>query len=931
MATNHQDQPISAPPETFLRITTAFKNEREGYQALAKFLEKVFAAAAQRMHVSAFVQARTKSPASFAEKVIRKLVKYESEPGYDITDRCGLRVICENRADIELLKTYVKNNFLIDEANSLDKSEELKVDSFGYRSVHYVIQLKDDIPSLAGIKLPDPTLVPRGNKGFKAEVQIRSLMEHCWAAGLHDRFYKTKINRPLSLEREGAGLAAALEAADARCERLCAEVDQYLGDYTAYMNQDEMQKEVRILKQARECEESDRQCGAITLRIARYHRLSGNTAEAHGELEQAFQALGDSAPADLVCELGYLKCLLHEETPNGKDFKRGIELLRKVAGEIPIDRKEEEKKPTGEFPELPQQRALRALACERLADNLCLLQKANKKEVRDYYRQAHELAPANPYYFTAYIEHQVCCDRHTLGFLELAAPLMRQAIDRCREHIDVGIELPQAYFTIARLHILLWNFQEAFEMYLYAIDQLLSHKRVHGERYFLREAGFLTRLLDEVLPENDTRIPQCLILRKLIQLASAVCRGRTDELPPASAPFHSLLREKFPTSPCGNALIIAGGAFKMNSTEVSAYKPLLQQVLRHADGLVISGGTKVGIPGLVGEVVAELRNEGAWKGALVGYIPRKLPTDAPLDNDRYDAIFQSEGDKFSALESLQNWIDLLQAGLQAPRVRLLGINGGDLSTLDYRMALAMGAKVGIIERSGRAADAILLDPLWKKHPRLLGLPPEMLDEATLRAFVRPPLVENLRLQDEDTLDKLAGIAHDFYIRDNPYSETEPSRLKYAKLRKDFKDSNRQQVLYACEILKASGYDLVEFKLPPEVLELEKTDPKKFTEEVWRIVKETTPPELLPVTGERALLDQMGALEHGRWNIERLSSGWRPGPKKDVALRLSDCLKPYEQLPDHIRQYDRNAIQSYAFILAQVNLRIVKINHPAASR
>jgi len=45
-------------------------------------------------------------------------------------------------------------------------------------------------------------------------------------------------------------------------------------------------------------------------------------------------------------------------------------------------------------------------------------------------------------------------------------------------------------------------------------------------------------------------------------------------------------------------------------------------------------------------------------------------------------------------------------------VRLLGFNGGRISAVEYAVAAAFGARVGIVEGSGRAAAEFLADPLW---------------------------------------------------------------------------------------------------------------------------------------------------------------------------------------------------------------------------
>ena len=70
---------------------------------------------------------------------------------------------------------------------------------------------------------------------------------------------------------------------------------------------------------------------------------------------------------------------------------------------------------------------------------------------------------------------------------------------------------------------------------------------------------------------------------------------------------------------------------------------------------------------------------------------------------------------------MQNWIDLLASGINPVNIKLLGINGGDISAAEYRIALALGATVGVIAESGRAAADIAVDPDWRCHPKLVIL------------------------------------------------------------------------------------------------------------------------------------------------------------------------------------------------------------------
>ena len=85
---------------------------------------------------------------------------------------------------------WVEDEFEIDRANSGDKLDLLGADKFGYRSVHYVIEMRPGTP--AGIP---PELV-----GMKAELQIRTIAQHAWSDVGHDLIYKAECDVPDLLE-----------------------------------------------------------------------------------------------------------------------------------------------------------------------------------------------------------------------------------------------------------------------------------------------------------------------------------------------------------------------------------------------------------------------------------------------------------------------------------------------------------------------------------------------------------------------------------------------------------------------------------------------------------------------------------------------------------------------------------------------------------
>lgn len=153
-------------------------------------------------------------------------------------------------------------------------------------------------------------------------------------------------------------------------------------------------------------------------------------------------------------------------------------------------------------------------------------------------------------------------------------------------------------------------------------------------------------------------------------------------------------------------LIIAGGASLMNETKVNEYHNVLLNLMSDFKGTIVSGGTTVGIPGLVGQVKTELEQNKTGEFDLLGYLPQTLP-DNVNKFLAYDYLFETDSDDFSVLEVLNYWSDIILAGNDPSNVILIGIDGGEISMLEYKIALLLDAKVCLIEGSGRAADELL--------------------------------------------------------------------------------------------------------------------------------------------------------------------------------------------------------------------------------
>ncbi|MBI3234102.1 MAG: (p)ppGpp synthetase, partial [Bacteroidetes bacterium] len=161
---------------------------------------------------------RVKKRDSLEKKIVKKNFKYKKLD--EITDLVGFRAITYFEDDIEKIADLIRDEFDIDIKNSIDK-RQLETDKFGYRSLHFVLSLKQERLKLTEYKR---------FLGLKAEIQIRSILQHSWAEIEHDLGYKGESEIPLNAKRTFYRVAALLEQADIEFVKLKALIAEHQQD-----------------------------------------------------------------------------------------------------------------------------------------------------------------------------------------------------------------------------------------------------------------------------------------------------------------------------------------------------------------------------------------------------------------------------------------------------------------------------------------------------------------------------------------------------------------------------------------------------------------------------------------------------------------------------------------------------------------------------
>ena len=799
------------------------------YQRYAQVLRKVLEKAAKKHAPMAIVQTRPKSIASFGEKMLRKKSKYRDSVNR-ITDLCGGRVITPTLNEVKAISEFVERHFDIDWDNTIDVSQRLRPTEFGYRSIHYVVKFKPGIFPTKDIDVK----IPEEVFDLKAEIQVRTILEHAWAVFAHEYSYKGAFKIPEKWQRELATLAAMLEGADSSFATIWAGLQRYAANYGAYMTEERLRDEIDNLEIILE---HDPENAELAARI-------GKLAITLEDWQKAIDVLSryvDSEYQPILRDLGVALCKLHEAYPASQEYRKGQEYIEAAVAQSSRD-------------------------SDAIASLAGTWKGVDEDKARELYRQAFEVTPSDPYPLGNYLEYEIIRLRDT-SIVSLLRPMINAAIQRCRDQADVGMNLPWAFYDMGKFYLLLRMPYESLMAYAKAIQLSTAAFMVDTSLQSLDKLD----VIRDTLPGHEWAW-RLLLVGQATKFPSG---ERADRVKTLASTGRELIT--------GPVVIVAGGCNASVEQQMQDYRQLMLEAFQDFEGTIISGGTTAGIGGLVGEVGQKYPNI----VRRIGYVPKETLAGVSVDK-RYSEIRYTEGNSFSPMEPLQYWTDIIASGVHPSQVKLLGISGGTIAAVEYRMALALGAIVAVVEGSGGEAGKLLTDDDWNASKTLVRLPA---DAMTVRAFIgsrEPKMAPDIR-------ETIARAIHENYrlVRAGSLYSDDPAMTDWGKLPDYLEESNRQQADQILEKLHQIGCTVHEVTNRPVAL----------------------------VTFSKDEIEAMAAMEHARWNVERLLGGWTWAKERDLIKRTSPYLVGWFELPDEVKEWDREMVRKIPELLAEVGLEV----------
>ncbi len=161
---------------------------------------------------------RTKELESFLDKAAKparddpSAFKYD-DPRKQITDLSGLRVTVLLQDTVRVAEDVIRRTFKARAPEVAPESADPTVP--GYLSVHYLVELPQQWWGLGDYA------------GLKAEIQLRTVLQHAWAQIQHDILYKESgLPSSPGVERRLRGLAGMLELADREFQVIRSELEE---------------------------------------------------------------------------------------------------------------------------------------------------------------------------------------------------------------------------------------------------------------------------------------------------------------------------------------------------------------------------------------------------------------------------------------------------------------------------------------------------------------------------------------------------------------------------------------------------------------------------------------------------------------------------------------------------------------------------------
>ncbi len=651
-----------------------YKELRPFYEDYSKIIVTIVENIVQGCSSEHIIQNRVKTISSFANKLFNPDIKY-TDPIAEINDLCGIRIILPNVNEMNDVIQALRDIFLISIGSISENPQETEELQYPEHYQKFIIQLTPDLKLYDRLNLE----IPDNFFNLKTEIQIGTYISHGWAANQYKIFSEYEFEVPKLYKQELSRVRTLLSIEDNALNELVDKMQHYEAVYGAYMSNEKIKAEIDRLMLVYEADKNNYQVGYRIARLAMAINDMDKSIEILNEIvkSESFKKASDPEIAEILRDLGISHHIKYKKTPESSEFLQGKSYLKEAIQINPFD----------------------SDAWASLGG--VFKQQKNYDDALDSYMEALKVDPGNPYPLGNYLILLIQ-QSGDISQIDKHREMIHKGIERRLTQARVMVDMPWSYFDLGLFNLLLGNVMDALDYYLKAI-------RCSPDIWMIETT---LNTLNTLKLSQERQIEGIDLVKQILYLGIIFhpnIREKTDRVITDSVVYlDSKIKQKEKYSD-DSIVIIAGGTDVSIERSLQFIKNSVTEAFKDFEGTIISGGTKAGICAMVGEIQEEYKD----KIKTIGYIPKRLPPNVAIDK-RYSTIHQTKGKDFSVMEAIQYWYDIMKSGIDPSRVKLIGINGGNIAAFEFHAAIVFGAQVGIMRNTGRSASELINDPSWEE-------------------------------------------------------------------------------------------------------------------------------------------------------------------------------------------------------------------------
>lgn len=645
-----------------------YKKLRPLYKEFSKILKQILKNLVRGTSSEFIIQSRVKTISSFANKLFNPDMKF-TDPISEITDLCGMRIILPNINEMNGVCELIREKFIND---IITNEETFEAASLGHFQT-YIIQLIPRLKLYTRLELEIPDQI----FDLKAEIQIRTYLSHGWAANQHKIFNKYEFKVPKPYKQELSRVKSLVSIEDDALNNITKKMQDYESIYGAYMSNEKIRAEIERLEMVYNSDKENLDIGYRIAKLAMEINDMDKSIQILIDIinSEMFKKVSELELASVLRDLGISYHIKNKNQPTSPNFIKGQEYLKEAVQINPFD-----------------YNAWSSLGGTYKSQD-------NYSKALECYKQALKVNPGDPYPLGNYLV-LIIQQTGDLTHVERNHDMILKAIEKRLKQIEVMVDMPWAFFDIGLFKLFLGNVNEALDYYLKGIRYSPDIWMIETTLNTLNNL----RIIENKL-EAFNLVRQILLLGILFH---SNVKEKTDKVISEITVILDAEIEKKEAKFDESIVIIAGGTDERVERTLDNFRNNLVNAFQGFKCTIIGGGTKAGISGIVGEIQEKYPDT----IRTIGYVPSHIPAHVELDK-RYSEIHLTGGKDFSIIEPIHYWYDLMKSGVESNKVKLIGINGGDITAFEFHAAIVFGAQVGIMNNSGRAASELINDPNWE--------------------------------------------------------------------------------------------------------------------------------------------------------------------------------------------------------------------------